>query len=289
MADNCVKVRDKFWFFASRAHDDDIYFAKVADQSGRLDPVNPDDRLRYRSRITPAEGANMLGVSNVIMINSDGIPVPFSADARGYMESYRRMDRVMWSITGSGGFRCGNEEEYLAFLADHYPNVTGAFLDDLFGYGKDKPESFYIDIIRNIKEKINKCSRPMELWATCYTKAFDKYSTAIYDDIDGVTIWTWNSDKLVELEDTFRKYEELLPEKKKILGVYIYDYSQHKAIPLHLMEHQCELGLKWLKEGRIDGMIFLTNCVMGLGYPSDYWLRNWIDRVGDQTLCEGGH
>jgi hypothetical protein len=37
-------------------------------------------------------------------VNSDGIPVPFSADAYGYAESFCRMKKVLWSITGSGGF-----------------------------------------------------------------------------------------------------------------------------------------------------------------------------------------
>jgi hypothetical protein len=50
------------------------------------------------------------------------------------------------------------------------------------------------------------------------------------------------------------------------------------------MKKQCETGLKWLKEGRNDAMIFLTNCTMGMGFESEKWLRNWIDEVGDLPL-----
>jgi hypothetical protein len=50
------------------------------------------------------------------------------------------------------------------------------------------------------------------------------------------------------------------------------------------MQLQCEYGLSLLKEKRIDGMIFLTNCVMGVGLPSEYWLRNWIDQVKNMEL-----
>ena len=50
------------------------------------------------------------------------------------------------------------------------------------------------------------------------------------------------------------------------------------------MELQCEYGLKLLREGRADGLIFLTNCVMGVGLPSEYWLRDWIDRVKNIEL-----
>ena len=114
-----MKVRDKFWLFASRAHDDDIWLGK-----------SHANRFTRWSRITPAEGAAMLDVPNVIMIGSDGVPAPYSAEAYGYMESFCRMQNVVWSIAGSGGFRAGNEEQFICELAKRYPNVTGAFADD---------------------------------------------------------------------------------------------------------------------------------------------------------------
>ena len=42
--------------------------------------------------------------------------------------------------------------------------------------------------------------------------------------------------------------------------------------------------LKMVLEKRAEGIIFLTNCVMGVGLPSDYWLRDWIDRVKNIEL-----
>ena len=108
-----MTVRDRLWLFASRAHDDDIWLGK-----GRA------NRFSCWSRITPAEGAAMLDIPNVVMIVSDGIPVPYSADAYGYMESFCRMKNVVWSITGSSGFRAGNEENFICHLAEKYPNVT---------------------------------------------------------------------------------------------------------------------------------------------------------------------
>ena len=50
------------------------------------------------------------------------------------------------------------------------------------------------------------------------------------------------------------------------------------------MEFQCELGLQWLKEGRIDGMVFETNSTMGVRLPSELWLRDWIQRVKDTEI-----
>ncbi|HOG49539.1 MAG TPA: hypothetical protein PKY10_03025, partial [Lentisphaeria bacterium] len=68
-------ARDKFWLFGVRAHQDDslLHGWRAA---------------RNGSRITPGEGALMLDVPNMIMVNCDGIPVPFSTHAIQYCESF---------------------------------------------------------------------------------------------------------------------------------------------------------------------------------------------------------
>ena len=103
-------ARDKFWIFGVRAHQDDIWLGK-----------GKENRWYQRSRITPAEAALMLDCPNMLMINCDGEPVPFSTDAYGYMESFCRMDSVLWGVTGSAGFRVGNEEAFICELAERYP------------------------------------------------------------------------------------------------------------------------------------------------------------------------
>ena len=59
----------------------------------------------------------------------------------------------------------------------------------------------------------------------------------------------------------------------------MYDFSARKPVPTELMELQCEYALGLLREGRIDGMIFEANSVMGVGLESERWLRDWVDRV----------
>ena len=50
-------------------------------------------------------------------------------------------------------------------------------------------------------------------------------------------------------------------------------------------QEQCELGLEWLKQGRIDGMIFLASCICDLDLETVEWTRKWIQKVGDQELA----
>ena len=72
-------ARDKFWMFGVRPHQDDIWLKP---------PSGEKASYRYRSRITPAEGALILDTPNMLMINCEGEPVPYSEDAYGYAESF---------------------------------------------------------------------------------------------------------------------------------------------------------------------------------------------------------
>lgn len=287
-----MKVRDKLWLFASCAHDDDPSLGKS--------PTH--QRYLKKSRITPAEGCFMLDIPNVIMVGSSGgEPVPFSYDAYGYAESFCRLDRVMWSVTGSGGFRSGNEENFICKLAEKYPNVTGAFADDLFfndDLGNIEDETLLKEltdkkennkrILESVTSTLKTACRPMELWATVYisnaeSRLWDK-NPEFWNNFTGLSLWTWEDKDLPMLEQNFAAVKKAFPNKKLYLGVYIYDYMSGEPISNELMEHQCEFGLKMLKEKQIEGMIFLTNCVMGIGLPSEYWLRNWIDIVKNTEL-----
>ena len=81
--------------------------------------------------MTPAEAAYYLNVPNMIMVNCQGIPVPFSHDAEKYMITFTPCKKVLWSVDGSIGGRLGFEAEYVLDLSRRYPNLCGAFMDDL--------------------------------------------------------------------------------------------------------------------------------------------------------------
>ena len=270
-----MKVRDKFWLFASRAHDDDIWLGK-----------SHANRFTRWSRITPAEGAAMLDVPNVIMIGSDGVPPPYSAEAYGYMESFCRMQNVVWSIAGSGGFRAGNEEQFICELAKRYPNVTGAFADDFMSMPDatvDETEKTREEI-RKVRAVLDTAVRPLSMWLTMYTHGLATCDPSMWETFDTLSLWTWSYKDLDNLKENFALWEKKFPRQKKYLGIYILDYPSGEPIPNEYMELQCEFGLSLLKQKRIDGMIFLTNCVMGVGLPSEYWLREWIDKVKNIEL-----
>ena len=103
--------------------------------------------------------------------------------------------------------------------------------------------------------------------------------------IDTLVLWTWNADELPLMEERFARIEGNYPDRKKLLGIYLYDFPNHRPVPISLMEHQCETALKWLCEGRIDGMVIEANSTMGVGFESELWLRKWIERVKHISLA----
>ena len=263
-------ARDKFWMFGVRAHQDDVWLGRAMGE-----------RVTHRthSRITPAEGAAMLDVPNMLLVNCDGVPAPFSEDAIGYAESFCRMHKVMWSGTGSAGFRAGNEEAFTCELARRYPNVGGEYLDDVAWrfHAAPDPKAATVDFLREVREGLDKAPRPMEIYVTWYWG--EEPYPGMADYVDGFCFWTARSGEIPLLRERFEAIEPSLAGKKIFLGIYMYDYRARAQVPLDMMEMQCEYALSLLREGRIDGMIFLGNSVMGVGMPSEMWLRAWIDKV----------
>jgi hypothetical protein len=64
----------------------------------------------------------------------------------------------------------------------------------------------------------------------------------------------------------------------------MWDYGIKRPMPLDLMKFQCKCGLRWLKEGRIEGMIFLASCICDLDLETVEWTKQWIAQVGGQSL-----
>ena len=72
--------------------------------------------------------------------------------------------------------------------------------------------------------------------------------------------------------------------KKVLLGIYMYDFPNYRMVPLDLMELQCNVALKLLKEKRIEGIIILGNGQMGMGMESELWMRDWVKKVKNIEL-----
>ena len=258
------RVRDRFWLFACVAG---------ADNEGW--------GLKRPSRMTPAEGTSYLGVPNLIMVCWQGKPAP---PYDQYAVPFRPLKQVVWSVVGSGGKTAASERQAVFDLATRMPNMTGIFMDDFFTSKGDKLANLSLDELRGLRKRSRLPDRRLDLWVVLYTHQLNRPVREHLKLCDKVTLWTWRSADLEHLEANMAKFETLAGASGKLLGLYMYDYGARAEMPVDRMKRQCELGLQWLKEGRIEGMIFLANTVADFDFEAVEWTRQWIARVGDQPL-----
>jgi hypothetical protein len=261
-------VRDKLWLWG---HDAGAH--------------NDGWGLPRPSRVTPTEAAFYLGLPNLIMVRYQGRPpLPFDQ----YALPFRALKRVVWSVVGARGQTDEEERSHVLDLAARHPNITGLMLDDFFGSEQpgqgDNQVALPPDKLRELRSGLTVAGRQLRLWAVLYEHQLERPLTQYLELLDLVSFWTWNSERLKGLEADLERLEKVAPGCGRVLGCYLWDYGRKAAMPLDLMRHQCELGLRWLRQGRIEGMIFLASCLCDLDLQAVEWTRSWISQVGDEQL-----
>jgi hypothetical protein len=236
------------------------------------------------SRITPVEAALYLGIPNLIMVRYRGRP-PLPLDQ--YAIPLRALRRVVWSAVGAHGQTDEQERTHVLALAARHSNVTGLMLDDFFleqlGPGGELT-ALSLDQLRELRGQLSVGDRRLDLWAVLYEHQLDWRLVPYLGLLDVVTLWAWDADKVRGLGDCLERLEVLAPACEKLLGCYLWDYGRKRPMPLDLLQEQCEAGLEWLRQGRIEGMIFLASCLCDLELEAVEWTRDWIAKLGDQPL-----
>lgn len=255
-------ARDRFWLWGHEAGSHD---------RGWNTPV--------ASRMTPAEAAFYLGIPNLIMVRYEGRPAP---PFDPYALALAPLRQVVWSVVGAASQTDEEEREHVVKLAARFPNITGVMMDDFFRRPVEGEEygALSCEELRALREQL----QGLDLWAVLYDHQLDLPVGRYLELCDKVSFWTWKARHLEAMERNFDRVEELAPGCGKVLGCYMWDYGQKRPMPVERMQRQCEVGLSWLKEGRIEGMIFLASCICDLQLEAVEWTRNWIASAGDEPL-----
>ena len=262
-------VRDRLWIFTCAANSDYPHIGR-------------------RSVMTPAEGAFYLGVPNIIMVQSSKSEAPYGRlepPFAQYTVALRPLKRVVWSVVGSGGFHAPEETKEVLKLARSTPNFAGIMLDDFFTNQKEgKRAQWTVEELAAVRRQLNEINEKLDIFATFYVTQLDLPVRDYLGLIDVITLWTGKPADLENLESNLKKAETAAPKARKMLGCYVVDYGKKQGTPVPLMKLQCETGLRWLRQRRIEGIIFLGNTTMDLGFDSVEWTRQWIQKVGNTRL-----
>jgi len=165
------------------------------------------------------------------------------------------------------------------------PNFVGAHLDDFFtSQATGKRAVLTLEELQEIRGTLKAAGRPLEIYSTYYTTLLKLPLNDYLKLLDGVTFWTWKPEDLVNLTLNVAQVREVAPHLKVILGCYLVDFTKKVSIPIPAMQRQCDFGLEALKQKQIEGMMFLSNGVMDIGFESVDWTREWIQKVGDTRI-----
>lgn len=264
-------VRDRLWLFSFATNSDYVH-------TGR------------RSVMSAAEGNFYFGVPNILMVQSNEKEAPygrFDLPFEPYTVALRPLKNVAWSLVGSGGFNKAEETAEVLAMAKRVPNFRGVMLDDFFitsAKAGEKRAQWTVEELADVRRKLDQTGKKLDIFVTFYVKQIDLPLKDYLDLIDVLMLWNMDSAGILNVEDDLLRLERAYPRKRKMLGCYLVDYPKKQGIPVDLMKHQCEVGLRWLQQGRIEGIVFMGNTVMDVGFESVEWTRAWIQQMGDTKL-----
>jgi hypothetical protein len=267
-----AKLRDKFWLWGQTAGSHHCL------EGGNL------YKLPGKNTMKPAEGAEFFGIKNCCRVVMGNNPLP---PFNQYSQELKGMDQVVWSIVGDCGSKRnddnGSDLDEVLCQAENFPNITGSVLDDFFksdGIGR-----YALQDITKIRNKLHSFSkRKLDLWMVWYDIHLDCDVQNYLDLCDVITFWTWKGCNLSMLDVNIPKVIEKTPDKRHLVGCYMWNYGESKPLTMDQMKFQLDRYYDWLYKGYIDGVIFCSNCIMDIGLETVELTRNWIKEVGDAEV-----
>ncbi len=260
-----TRLREKFWLWG---------------QTEGSHHINKNFRVPGENKMTALEGAKYFGIPNMCRVVMAGLPkLPFDGEA----DLLDSLDNVIWSIIGDGSSGQGEYTEEIIRLSKQHQNISGVIMDDFFT--ETRMKIFTPEHLKKTKEIIaQKAARALPLWGVIYTQELTEERRTHLAQCDRITMWTWWSDRLPQLEENYEKLRALWDGKEIYAGCYMWDYGNCCEIPEELMQMQLDTYYKWLKEGKIAGIIFCSNCVADVGLKAADMAKAWIDEHGDEEI-----
>jgi hypothetical protein len=227
-----------------------------------------------------AEGIKSMGIPNVCVIRG-GTP------NEEYRKQFKDVKRIAWNLSGGSNKSYYELKKYVFDLRDSTPNLTGYYLDDFF-HGRPKvetdpaPASLSIDEMKKLYEETLAYKRRLELAIVLYTSQIGPWIKPVMQYVDVVSLWIWSGSDIQKIEENFKKYRSLVPDKPTLLGIYMWDFGGKQELKKEFMVKQLDYAYKLYKEGQIEGLIFHCTPLCNKGLPAVDYAREWIAKHGKE-------
>lgn len=256
------------------------------------------ENLPEGGHISMPDALQWMGIQNVCVINHrDVIGLPYDDN---YIKQFKGVGRVTWSIM-SGPEWSPQYDKVRRFtydqlaregfkLLDKMPNLTGFYLDDFFdadlidaSTGLSKSH-MSMERLQKLTEEVKTLKRKPQLSVVLYTNQLNPGIKNYIKCFERVSLWTWQANDLSILEENFRKYREIIPDKPTLLGIYMWDFGNLSTITLEQMRRQLDFGHKMLTSGAVEGLIFHCTPLCDMDLEAVHYSRRWILEHCDEKI-----
>lgn len=239
--------------------------------------------IERQSDMSPVNGVKYLGATNLIL---DVMDAP--NDGNHELQLAKDIPNVGWSL-----LEVAEHPEHVTELIEYskkYKNITRGVFDDFLCPANMK--TIYTDYPPEMLAKYRGMLHEagLEMWMVLYTANIKDIDIKILEEyiaeFDGVSLWFWNEQEVLESYDEYVKlFFDLTKGKKRMIGCYLYDFGSNKEATGKAVVYQLEKEREMLKNGTIEGVILHTNAVVAFEpYEAVEAGKVWMQEHGDEIL-----
>ncbi len=148
--------------------------------------------------------------------------------------------------------------ENLSRLSLKYPNIVGGMMDDMTSHEPLLSDKTIANVAA-VSAGLKKHNHALELYGVVYRHELGvKDFAPLQPYLDGVNLWFWNQEELLEVVESVELCRNNFPGKKILLGLFIHDYGRTDAgtVP-ELLLHELKAARQMLADGLINGLVIL--------------------------------
>ena len=236
----------------------------------------------YPSIFGVGEGCKYFGLRRAVYI--------FHPNDELAMEKLKHLDEIVCDITkwrfkrnDDGGTvhwadshpdAIKKEAENVGRLSLKYPNIRGAFHDDMWGLVRR--EGYGPDKYGEIQKAVKAWNPELKLWVVVYTSELKQNWAPFVPLIDVVNLWEGNSRNLPDLKNNIARCRELFPGKPINLGCYLRDYGLREPVAMNLLKQQWDCVAQGVEEGTLMGYSVLGTVLIDGHQEQARWIRDFI-------------
>ncbi|MCE5347197.1 MAG: twin-arginine translocation signal domain-containing protein [Bacteroidales bacterium] len=265
------KLRDRLWMWG---HDSGVY-----------DGPNGVYNIPLSPSISMADGIKYMGIPNVCVIRH-GIPDD------DYLTQFKEVKRIAWTLSMGSNESYHTLKDYVFKLRDRMPNLTGYFLDDFFRLSAKSladsnsagpaPAALSMEEMKQLYDETLAYKRRLDLSIVLYTHQLHPSIQPVMKYVDVVSLWIWTGADIQMIEDNFKKYRSLVPDKPTLLGIYMWDFGGKKELSQDFMVKQLDYAHQLYQEGQIEGLIFHCTPLVNKNLQAVEYAKEWIAKHGDE-------